>query len=173
MLHIPPARLVMLLMSFASPALAAQAPGSRQTREFVQAAAQSDEFEIVASRTSLTQSHDQSIRSFAGRMIRDHEETSRSLAAAAARDRLSPPPRSVGEDHARMLGALQSLVGREFDKTYAQQQILAHRSAFITEQLYSSGGDAPAIRQAATVATKLMASHLSMADTLADKFREP
>ena len=145
---------------------AAAQTGSRPTREFVQAAGQSDQFEILESRTVLTQSTDPQVRAFAEQMIRDHEETGRTLRQATTSSGLEPPPMGLGDDQARLLSELQSLRGREFDRAYARHQALAHRSALVVEQGYAASGDVPAVRQAAASAVQMISAHLAAADQL-------
>lgn len=145
---------------------AAQEAGSRQTREFVQAAGQSDQFELLEGRTALTESTDPQVRAFAQRMIQAHGETSRTLAEAAARAGLGPPPHGIDGDQARLLGELQSLRGPEFDRAYLRHQALAHRSALATTQAYAAAGDDPAIRRAAAAAVPVISSHLAEAERM-------
>ncbi len=153
------------LISAAVPA-AAQDTGSRQTREFVQAAAQSDQFEILEAQTVLTQSKDPRVLAFAQQMIRDHTATSQALRQATASAGLKSPPMAMGDDQAHMLGALQSLRGPDFDKAYVKQQAFAHRSALLVEQNYASSGDNPSLRQVASAATPAIGSHLAMAEQM-------
>jgi putative membrane protein len=146
---------------------AAQEPGSRQTREFVQAAAQSDAFEILEGETVLTGSRDPRVQAFAKQMIKDHQQTSRALVDAAARAGLAPPAMALSGDQAGFLGALQSLKGDNLDRTYARQQVLAHRSAIVVEQMYSASGDDPNLRQAAASAVPTIQAHAAMAQEMA------
>jgi putative membrane protein len=152
-------------MLWAAPTLA-QETGSRMTREFVQAAAQSDTFEILEAQTALVQSTDPDVRAFAQEMIQAHTTTRDALQAAASRAGLRPPSKAMGSDQALLLNSLQSLRGAEFDKMYVRHQALAHRSALVTEEGYASGGDQPDIRAAATSAAPLIASHLKMAEQM-------
>lgn len=154
-----------LAMLAAAPA-SAQDPGSRQTREFVQAAGQSDQFEIMEAQTVLGQSTDPQLRAFAQQMIRDHGETSRVLQQATARAGLKPPAPGISADQALLLGALQSQRGPEFDRTYVRHQALAHRAALTVEQAYGATGDDPAVRQAAAAAIPIISSHLAMAEQM-------
>jgi len=149
-----------------SPAVAQQA-GSRQTREFIQAAGESDTFEIMEAYTALAQSSDAKVTTFARQMIRDHGETSRKLREAASSGGLEPPTLAVGAGQSPFLAALQSARGREFDKTYWQQQALAHRSALITTQHYADQGDNPSIRAVANASIAMIRRHLAMADQMA------
>jgi putative membrane protein len=152
---------------------AAQEPGSRQTREFVQAAAQSDQFEILEATTALAQSADPDIRAFAQQMIQAHQQTSDTLKQAVMRAGLEPPKPGVGGDQSEFLAALQSARGPDFDKTYVRQQALAHRSALALEQGYAASGDEPTIRQVAVSTVPIVSAHLQMADQLKSKLGEP
>ena len=158
-----------LLAGLALTPAAAQEPGSRQTREFVQAAGESDSFEIMEARAALAQSKDPQVIAFAQRMIRDHGETMGTLQKATARAGLKPPPMAVSAGQAPFLAALQSHRGREFDKLYWRQQLLAHRSALVVQQQYAATGDTPAIREAAAAAVPLIQSHLAMAEQMSAK----
>jgi putative membrane protein len=148
------------------PALAAADPGSRQTREFVQAAGNSDSFEILEAHTALAQSTNPDVRTFAQHMLEDHSRTRAALADAAARAGLTPPPDGPSADQAQMLSALQSQRGPDFDKTYVKQQALAHRAALAVEQDYAAKGDQPAIRKAAADAVPTISGHLQMAEQM-------
>jgi putative membrane protein len=154
-----------LAVSLVLPA-AAQQVGSRQTREFVQAAAQSDEFEIMEAHTVLVQSTDPQVRAFAQQMLQAHQQTSASLIQAATRAGLEPPTPGLGGDQSAFLAALQSQRGADFDMTYVRQQVLAHDAALAVEQGYASSGDNPAIQQAAAATLPIIASHLQMAERM-------
>jgi len=144
-------------------------PGSRQTRDFVAAAAQSDAFEVLEAQTVLATTRDPAIRAFAQRMIHDHGETTRALEQAVAQSGLQPPAPGISSDQAALLGALQSLRGRNFDVAYVRQQVIAHSGALAVEQLYAGSGDDPAVRQAAAAATQIIAAHLAIVDALRAK----
>lgn len=144
----------------------AQDVGSRQTREFLQAAAQSDQFEILESTTAVTQAESADVRAFAKQMIKDHTATSQALQQAATQAGLKPPVMNVSADQGQMLNALQGVTGAKFDQLYIRQQALAHRAALVTEQAYEASGDTPAVRQAATAATPIIAAHLQMAEQM-------
>ena len=159
----------LLVSSAIASASFAQEPGSRQTREFVQAAGESDTFEIMEAQAALAQSSDPQVLAFARQMIHDHGETSRALQEATMRAGLKPPPMAVGANQAPFLAALQSMRGPEFDKTYWRQQALAHRSALTVEQGYATDGDTPAIRQAAAAAIPTIQAHLAMAEQMVAK----
>jgi putative membrane protein len=144
----------------------AQEPGSRQTREFVQAAAQSDQFEILEANTVLAQSQSAQVRAYAETMIEAHRQTSANLLQAVQKEGLASPKPGLGGDQSMFLAALQSQRGADFDKTYLRQQVLAHRSALAVEQAYAASGDAAAIRAVATATVPIITAHLRMAEQM-------
>jgi putative membrane protein len=157
---------VAALAGIAAGAAKAADPGDRQTREFIQAAGESDTFEIMEAHTALAQSRDPEVIAFAKQMIQDHGETSRRLSEVAIRAGLKPPPMAVGASQSPFLAALQSARGADFDRLYWQQQALAHRSALVTEQAYAAAGGVPAIRQTAAATIPMIQSHLAMAERM-------
>ncbi len=163
------AGLIATFLGLASALAGAQEAGSRQTREFVQAAASSDQFEILAAETALTQSKNPEVRAFATHMLQVHQQLSKALLDAATRSGLKPPEMAMSRDQAHLLGALQSLSGKEFDSLYLKQQALAHRSALAVEDMYAKSGDDPNVRQSATSAVPVISSHIEMANQAAKK----
>lgn len=132
------------------------------TVDFVTAAAQSDQYEILSSRIALISSKNPAVRGFAQQMIGDHTATSQALQQAAAAAGITPPPPGLGEGQARLLGALQGLNGSEFDKAYTQQQVLAHHQALVVEEGYATTGSDANIRKVAQNAVPVISQHLQM-----------
>jgi putative membrane protein len=153
-------------MALVATGASAQPPGSRQTRDFVQAAAQSDKFEILEATTALAQSRNPQVRSFAQAMIEAHRQASADLRQAVTRAGLEQPNPGVSGDQSAFLAALQSARGGDFDTLYIRQQILAHHAALAVEQGYAGSGDDPAIRQVAVSAVPVISVHLQMADQI-------
>ena len=161
--------LITASLGLASALAGAQEAGSRPTREFVQAAASSDQYEIRAAETALTQSANPEVRAFAARMLQDHQQLRSALVDAATRSGLKPPEMAMSTDQAQLLAALQSVSGNDFDALYFKQQKLAHRSALAVEEMYAKSGDDPNVRQSAIAAVPVISSHSEMADQAAAK----
>ena len=153
-------------LALAAPA-GAQEPGSRATRDYVQAAGNSDAFERLEAETALTQSADPQVRAYAQMMVADHARTTQTLTAATQRAGLKPPPMGVGADQAPLLGALQGLRGPEFDRTYWTHQVIGHRAALAMTQQYAGNGDNAAVREAARAALPIIQAHLQQAERMA------
>ena len=139
-----------------------KAPKPMSTIDFVTAAGQADQYEILSSRIALIASRNPAVRGFAQQMIGDHTGTSQALQQAATASGITPPPPGLGEGQAKLLGALQGLNGPEFDKAYTQQQVLAHHQALVVEEGYATtGSDAP-VRKVASDAVPVIRQHLQM-----------
>jgi putative membrane protein len=165
-----PAARIGMAMAFAAtlcarPA-AAQTPVPPSAPDFATDAAQSDAYEIVAAQDALAQSHNPRVRAFAQQMIDDHTRMDESLRQAVTASGLPMPPGAMSSDQASLLSALQSLTGAEFDRTYARQQLLAHRQAIAVEQSYASAGSDANLRDAAQSALPMIQHHLEMAEQM-------
>ncbi|MGI4880055.1 MAG: DUF4142 domain-containing protein [Janthinobacterium lividum] len=155
-----------MMVATGSGPVTAQAATPLPTRDFVNAAAQSDAYEIMAGRVALIESKDRGVRSFAQQMIDDHTRTSNALRRAANSAGVAPPLPGLGADQQKSLSALQSVRDGDFDKAYARQQVLAHEQALVVEQGYATRGTEPAIRQVAQSAVPMIQHHLATARQL-------
>ena len=178
MMKSPPMRQAAVWLATASLALAAasagaQEAGSSQTREFLQAAASSDQFEILSAEAALTQSRNPEVRAFATHMLQDHQQLAKALVDATTRSGLKPPEMAMSSDQAQLLGALQSVSVKDFDSLYLKQQTLAHRSALVVQEMYAKSGDDPNVRQTATSAVPVISAHIERANEAATKLGSP
>jgi putative membrane protein len=160
---------VLGLVLVAGTTTAANGPQPMSPQAFVNAAAQSDAYEIAAGQLILTQSQDPRVRAFAQAMLAEHQKTSADLRAAAQASHLEPPGMTLGGDQQRMLGALQSQKGADLDRSFMLQQVNAHAAELVTERGYLAQGTDPNLRRAAQGAVPLIEHHLEMAkQTAAD-----
>jgi putative membrane protein len=139
----------------------AQTPIPPSPNDFVMAASQSNQYEILAARVASVQSQDPRVRTFAQKMIQEHTRLSQDLRNAAVASGLRAPDSGMSSDQAMLLSGLQGLRGRDFDKTYARQQELAHAVA-VAESFATAGSD-PDLRKAAQSALPSIREHLKMA----------
>lgn len=155
-----------------SPA-SAEPAGSRPTREFVQAAAQSHLFETLEAVTALAESQNPKVRAFAQQMIDTHQRMRGELVQVVDRAALERPSPGIGGDQSAFLASLQSQRGNAFDRTYMRQQVLAHRAALATAQTYATSGDAPDLRSLAAAEVDVIKDHLKMAEQLQASLGSP
>ena len=135
-------------------------------KDFVMAAAQSDQYEIMAAHVAVVQGQDPRVRNFAEEMIRDHARLTEELRKSAMASGLPPPGSGMSSDQAALLSGLQGLRGTEFDKAYAHQQELVHAQAEAVEESFATAGADPGLKKAAQSALPTIQHHLKMARQL-------
>jgi putative membrane protein len=155
---------ISLMLAMESQAYAQSGPPT--PADFAMASAQSDAYEIDAARVAEVEAKDSRIREFAKQMIQDHSMTRDALKAAALKSRLPPPPDTPNPDQARMLTALQSLKGHDFDREYVVQQVVAHQGALTVQEQYARIGTDRHLKQAANSALPMIRHHLDIAKQL-------
>jgi putative membrane protein len=155
---------VSLILAVESPASAQSGPPSSE--DFAMASAQSDAYEIDAARVAEVEAQDPRIREIAKQMIQDHTTMRDALKAAALKSDLPPPPDIPNPDQARMLYALQSLKGHDFDREYVVQQVVAHQGALTVQEEYARIGTDPNLMQAANSALPMIRHHLDLVGQL-------
>ena len=126
----------------------------------------SDSFEIEAARLALQRSGNPRVQSFANMMVRDHTMTSQALLGGvqmAAFGMMTPP---LAARHAAMLNQLARASGAQFDRLYAQMQVMAHQEALALHGGYAQAGSDPALRTFAASVTPHIQQHLATARRL-------
>jgi putative membrane protein len=165
-------RLQLKGLAFATTAVAALTaasagtPESRMTREYVNAAAQSDAFERLEATTVLALSQNPAVRAFATSMLSDHDRSSQKLIATVSLTGVEPPLLGINGDQSAFLAALQSARGPAFDRLYARHQALAHRAALATQEGYAAKGDVPEFKDFAINSAAMVRDHITSADQL-------
>jgi putative membrane protein len=136
------------------------------TQDFVTEAAQSDMFEIQSSEAALS-STNASTKSFAQKMIADHNKTMAELKAAVSGGGVQATlPTAMSSSQQSMLTKLHGLHGADFDSQYDSDQVSAHKDAVSLYQRYSSGGDNAKLKAWAGTTLPTLQQHLDMAQNL-------
>lgn len=154
------------VMMIASQSAHAQTPVPPSPKDFVMAAVQSDQYEILAGNVAVAQSHDPRVLKFAQDMIHDHSRLSDDWRHAAMASGLEAPDQGVSSEQASLLGGLQSAPAKDFDKTYARQQELEHTQAVAVVESFATAGLDPHLRMLAESALPTLRDHLIMAQQL-------
>jgi putative membrane protein len=86
-------------------------------------------FEIQSSQLALTKEADTDTKPFAEKMVQDHQKTSAELKALVDGGKVkATQPAALDSDHQKMLDDLKAKNGKDFDQSYDQIQVKAHRS---------------------------------------------
>ena len=141
-------------------------PGLVATPVFVEQAAQSDMYEIAASKLALTASKSSEIKDYAKEMVSAHETTTAELKKLVVADKLASPPAALDAKHQRMIDDLKKAEADKFDKLYLDQQTSAHREALGLMNSYAANGENAGLKSFADRTKPKIQHHLDMASTL-------
>jgi putative membrane protein len=143
------------------------AAAPRQAQAFLFKAGASDIFEIVTSQMAVQHSQNQAVRGFASMLIADHTNSTTQALATAKSAGVMPLPPELSPAQKAMVQQLSAASPADFDRVYLSQQIPAHQQALALMQGYSTQGDVPALRTAASGLIPVIQQHLATAQQLA------
>ncbi|MBV1837964.1 DUF4142 domain-containing protein [Acetobacter estunensis] len=135
-----------------------------KTDDFIRSVAWSDLFEIQSSQIALS---DPSLKTFASKMIADHQKTSSELKQLLSTSNMATtPPSSIDDTHQKKLETLQGLHGDSFVSQYRKDQISAHKDALSLFRRYARSGENEALKKWAGDTIPILEEHLKMAENL-------
>lgn len=148
--------------------MAAVNPMSQMTGDYMMRAAMSDMYEIEAGRIAAEKARNPRVRNFAQMMVTDHTNSSSRMQQAMPPGMTMNMPAQLDAEHQAKLTQLRNApAGANFDRTYMQQQVMAHEQALALHQNYARNGDMQPLRQVATSVAPVVETHLREARTLA------
>jgi len=136
------------------------------TEDFVKEVAMSDMLEIQSSKLALEKG-DAQAKSFAQRMITDHQKTTAELQGLIKTGtvKVTPPP-ELDSVHQSKLDKLRKETDRDFANSYDELQVSAHKDAVSLFERYAKGGDNPQLKDWAGKTLPTLQQHLQMAEAL-------
>lgn len=132
-------------------------------QDFASAAASSDMFEIQSSELALQKAQSAEVKDFAQMMIKDHQDASKNLMAAAKEDGMTVPS-EMTEKHVAELEKING--ASEFDATYVNAQLAAHQEAIQLMTTFAQNGDSAALKAHAAKTAPIIQMHLEHAQKL-------
>ena len=100
-------------------------------------------------------------------MVQDHQKTSTELKALVEGGKVKAAlPAALDAEHQKMLNDLKAKSGKDFDQSYDQIQLKAHRDAVALFEAYAKGGDDSDLKGWAANTLPHLKEHLSMAEKL-------
>jgi putative membrane protein len=130
--------------------------------DFVAMAAASDMYEIQAAKIAEKKSKNADVKAFAAMMVTDHGKSTAMIKKAVAdsgRKDITPPA-SLPDDKKALIDALKAASATDFNKTYVDQQVTAHKDALALMQGYAASGDVPQLKDAAGMIVPVVQMHL-------------
>ena len=124
-------------------------------------------FEIQSSQLALSKEPDRDTKPFAQRMVTDHQKTSSELKSLVEGGKVQATlPTAMDSDHQDMLDQLKGKSGKDFDQSYDQIQVKAHRDAVALFEAYAKTGDDAELKKWAAKTLPHLKQHLTMAQKL-------
>ena len=130
---------------------------------FARMGAIADMYEIEAAQIAQERSTTPTIRQVADQIFRDHTETLSKLQDAIVRSAKVGPdvvPAQLDTRHASLIKHLREAPADKFDKTYIDQQFLAHEEAVTLMHQYREQGDDPVLQAHAVEVSPIFEKHL-------------
>lgn len=131
-----------------------------RAEDFVHSAAIADMFEIKASWLALERGSSDNVRELARRMIAEHIESSGKLEALLPAELRGALPSELDRRRQMMLRRLREARPEHFDRTYLDQQRIAHQEAVMLMHHFRDNGDNPELRDFAADISPIVESHL-------------
>ena len=140
---------------------------AQSAQDFVNKVAISDMFEIQSSQLALSKQPDKDTKPFAQKMVTDHQKTSKELKSLVDGGKVKVAlPSALDSEHEKTLDDLKAKSGKDFDQSYDQIQLKAHRDAVALFEAYAKGGDNSELKGWAANTLPHLKEHLSMAEKL-------
>ena len=142
-------------------------PLAPAAQDFANKIAASDEFEIEASKLTLTNAQSPAVKDFAQKMIDAHTQSTEKLKKAAGS--VAPmiiPDATLAPDQLKSIEQLHAKKGADFDQQYVLIQRDAHQRTLAALKDYSVKGDQPPLNAFANEAIPIVSGHLAMARNL-------
>ena len=141
--------------------------GAPSTPDFVEKAAMSDLYEVEAGKIASEKGQSEAVKEFGRHMVEAHSKTSEELKGIVQAEKLdSELPTKLDKKHRNMIDALNDAKPEDFDKTYAKQQVKAHKKAVELFDEYAEAGDNAALKQFAANTLPTIKQHREQAKTL-------
>ncbi|MFT4275269.1 MAG: DUF4142 domain-containing protein [Rhodopseudomonas sp.] len=136
------------------------------TEDFVKQVAISDMFEIQSNQLAERKGS-AAQQAFAKQMITDHTKTSSELKSLVSDGKVKAAlPTALDSAHQAKLDKLKNASGAEFNETFDEQQVAAHKDAVSLFERYAKGGDNAALKNWAGTTLPKLQHHLEMAQQL-------
>jgi putative membrane protein len=140
-------------------AASANTIGPHDTAAFVSNASQSDMYEIQAAQIAEKRSANADIKAFAKMMVKDHTATMKAMGPLATAAGQSPAAK-LDDRRQGFIDHLNKASDSDFDKTYVDQQVAAHREALDLMTGYAKDGSDAGLKDGAAKTTPKVQTHL-------------
>lgn len=141
---------------------------SHSDKEFLEKSSQGNVAEVELAKLALEKSHNEQVRTFAKRMIHDHEMLATKMKPFVLQTGLQPAT-SLNTEHQHLYNELKNLSGPEFDKQYVEAMDKDHHEDLKDFRDEVSSTQDPKLKQAVASGEKVIAEHTQMIDEISRK----
>lgn len=141
----------------------AKTAGATSTAAFIENAAIGNLYEIEAAQVALQRSRSDEVRDVAQLMITDHTAMTHQMHSALRMnetDGVPAPPSDLDTRRRKLVEHLEAAPDDAFDKTYLDQQVLAHKENHDLLSGYVRSGGNPQLRSLAAASEPVVKRHL-------------
>ena len=141
--------------------------GAHDGKAFVANACMSDLYEVEAARIAQRRARSEAVREFAEKMVAHHTTAKHQMMSALRSHEVTDQFPDLGpvtelDDRRRgLLKHLDDAADDDFDKTYVDQQKLAHREAITLHEGFAEQGDNPQLRSVAMGGLPMIRRHMA------------
>ena len=144
---------------------------SAKDKEFFPAAASAGMLEIETSQLALKTSQNADVKAFAQKMVDDHTKAAEELKTLAQSKNFTLPT-AMSDHHQKMYDHLKDeKPGKDFDSTYQNTQVLAHKEAVTLFSKVSTDSKDPEVKAWAAKTLPTLQHHGAMAHDLDAKIK--
>lgn len=154
------AAVLLLAMSTASVTVVAQSSGDKK---FLETGSQGNLAEVEIAKLALKKSSNPSVRSFAERMIKDHEMLAKKMQPFMTQAGVQPSTK-LNMEHQHLYNKLNGLNGAEFDKQYVEAMSKDHHEDLEDYQKEASSTQMSSLKVAVQGGQKVIEEHTRMID---------
>ena len=140
-------------------AASANTVGPHDTAAFVSNASQSDMYEIQAAQIAEKRSQNADIKAFAKMMVKDHTATMKAMGPLATAAGQAPADK-LDDRRQGFIDHLNKASDADFDKTYVDQQVAAHKEALDLMNGYAKDGSDAGLKGGAASTAPKVQMHL-------------
>jgi putative membrane protein len=140
-------------------AASANTLGPHDTAAFVSNASQSDMYEIEAAKTAQARTKNPDIKAFAKMMVADHTATMKAMGPLATAAGQTPADK-LDQRRQGFIDNLKTASDADFDKTYVDQQVAAHKEALDLMTGYAKDGSDAGLKDGAAKTAPKVQMHL-------------
>lgn len=124
--------------------------------------------ELKVGEMALQKANDAKVKSFAQRIVDDHNRASKDLEELASRKGWTLS-KTIDDKCQKELDRLSSMTAQGFDRAFIESQIKGHEEAIKLFEHESKSGEDPALKEWASKALPTLREHLQMAKEIGEK----